>query len=339
MSKSVSPSRHLFRYSLPHTNLTNETHPVNVESLIADSDLKIDTLLEKINSKMSGPESPPDSAIDVDTPSVQSLIAPDPKGSNLVKHDTELPALNGEETGSFESPGSSASAYDADNSAKIDDIMQEKVSTETVQCSNDSRNVDNLTSEKHITINDCKKDISEEDEMNRIVEKYGSLDNLNQNTGSGLLQLYTADMGNENVGIEEFHKDSSEHLIGTSKDGETPERSADGIKVENEKMISHGHTTSMDLDVVELDKAESDIEKRDTKMDIDGAVLSEDDIKQDLGDTVGTKSAHLVEQVDYNADDEQEADVVMTDAINSNNAAFKRFNTHRGLYIFDIHLV
>ena len=62
---------------------TNSKHRhVDVESLIANADLEINTLLEKFTMKMGSPDSPPDSAIDVDTPSVRSLAIVD-RGSNL----------------------------------------------------------------------------------------------------------------------------------------------------------------------------------------------------------------------------------------------------------------
>lgn len=61
---------------------TNAKHKhVDVEALLANADLEINTLLEKINMKLSGPESPPDSAIDVDTPSLRSLATTE-RGSN-----------------------------------------------------------------------------------------------------------------------------------------------------------------------------------------------------------------------------------------------------------------
>ena len=61
---------------------TNSKHKhVDVEALLANADLEINTLLEKFSAKMSGPESPPDSAIDVDTPSLRSLATTE-RGSN-----------------------------------------------------------------------------------------------------------------------------------------------------------------------------------------------------------------------------------------------------------------
>ena len=61
---------------------TNPKHKhVDVEALLANADLEINTLLESFGTKMSGPESPPDSAIDVDTPSIRSLATIE-KGSN-----------------------------------------------------------------------------------------------------------------------------------------------------------------------------------------------------------------------------------------------------------------
>lgn len=333
MSKSVSPSRHLYSYSLPHTKLKSENHPVNVESLLADSDLKIETLLEKINAKMSGPESPPDSAIDVDTPSVQSLIAPDPKGGNLVTHDAELPTLNGEETGSFESPGSSASACVLENSAKFDDIMQKEVSTDTVQCSTDNENKDNLTSDSHIHTNsDNQVNISEEDEINKIVEKYGSLENVNQNTGSDLLQIYSAHMDNENLGGTE----SPEEKMESPSHEENPDKSNDDTKDEDGKLKTNEQSTSGNLENMELENVDINKEKKELTTDIDEVendmTVSEDDIKQAMDVIERAESAECVEHIDYNADDEHEVDVVMADALSSNNAMLKRLNTHRGEY-------
>ena len=61
---------------------TNSKHRhVDVETLIANADVEIDALLKKISMKMYSPDSPPDSAIDVDTPSVRSLISTG-RGSN-----------------------------------------------------------------------------------------------------------------------------------------------------------------------------------------------------------------------------------------------------------------
>ena len=61
---------------------TNSNHKhVDVEALLANADLEISTLLESLGAKMSGPESPPDSAIDVDTPSLRSLATTE-RGSN-----------------------------------------------------------------------------------------------------------------------------------------------------------------------------------------------------------------------------------------------------------------
>ncbi|XP_053381041.1 uncharacterized protein LOC123551801 [Mercenaria mercenaria] len=336
MSKSVSPTRRLFKYSLPHTNSKHETHHVNVESLMADSDLKIDTLLEKISAKMSGPESPPDSAIDVDTPSVQSLVASDPKGVNSVKPDTDLPVLNGEQTCSFESPneemesspGSSASAYVSKNSAKIssNDIMQNKVSSDTLQCCGENENKDSLNIEVHTAQNICK----EEDEINRIVEKYASSENLNQNTGAGLLQLYTAEMGYDSFGSKETTVEASENV-----DSKCERKDKDDIDTKDdiEKNVSNEYTTSLEDDIPESVTAVCNEEEKDaTKSEIDEECdnsTAEGDIRQGTYIIEGPTNPEFMENVDYHADDEHEADVVLPKVVQSNSAMSKRITTHR----------
>ena len=82
LRKPKSYSREYMRRSRTVSPTNSKHRHVDVESLIANADLEINTLLEKISMKMASPESPPDSAIDVDTPSVRSLATAE-RGSNL----------------------------------------------------------------------------------------------------------------------------------------------------------------------------------------------------------------------------------------------------------------
>ena len=115
MSKSASPTgRHRLQYSLPITTQSkpHRDNDLNIDDLLSDSDLKIDTLLEKISMKVVSPDSPPDSAIDVETPSVQSMVAMEMKNSKMSEKSVQENLLNEKSNGEGieSSPGSSASA-------------------------------------------------------------------------------------------------------------------------------------------------------------------------------------------------------------------------------------
>lgn len=330
ISKSVSPTRrHLIEYSLPHTYNKHEGYQVNVESLIANSDLKIDTLLGKISAKMSSPESPPDSAIDVDTPSVQSLVGTDTKGGNSGKSDSDLPVLNGQETGSFDcqhehtesSPGRSASAHSSTQSANTcnDDIIQNPASNESSETGCDDGNEDVLSTE--VTTAETKSDeilSKEEEEMNKIVEKYESSENLCQSDKpDGLLQLYTEDMGCNNVESSE----TAEKLSDSVENQDAPDGDSDDIKKAITKETANEISTSCEANTQEKSVEARNAEEVNVKLghgdedistgevDIrDESVNKDQEVENSDGDHIQEASSDVHLRQEGSIDEQQQQD-------------------------------
>lgn len=216
LSKSASPTAknrsHLSLSTVPQTKCNQNG---NVNDLLAESDLKIDTLLEKISLKMVSPDSPPDSAIDIETPSVQSLVAlENQKGSKLNTDPAceELPNLVVKEdmTDALESsPGSTASACVRKNSNKQND--QEK--NESLPSNEFNHNLgtqcEETAGEIFIEPQAVAINTQTTQEINEISKTAGNLmlENCktiseNDNTGPGLLQLCSDEMGFVNDDIE-----------------------------------------------------------------------------------------------------------------------------------------
>lgn len=343
LSRSASPPRrHFITYSLPHADVSksrHENHHVDIESLIADSDLKIDTLLEKISAKMSSSNSPPDSAIDIDTPSVQSFVTADKWGnsgqSGIVL--VELPSLNGEQTVSGEnfvdaetesSPGSSASVCVSKNSAKKSSnhnlVQNMVISDNSMQVRDDFKRNDSLNGD----VNDqpgriAGEDDTEIDEINKIVEKYASSENLDQNTGAGLLQLYTVGIGYDDV----VSDDTLDRIGGNIKNhcGKIDNE----IKVDN---MSSQNSTSSQNDDVKL--------KSDCKTAGEGGEGGENQqtiVNENILALCSAENIHaedinnLLETTNYQADDVHEVDVVAMEIVHANNMLSKRMTAHTGL--------
>lgn len=216
LSKSASPTRrNLIQYSLPpagvHRSKSN-SHHIDVDTLIADSDLKINTVLGNIGAKQVGSESPPDSAIDMDAPSVQSSVVSG-RGGNTKKTEmviVELPDLNDNETGPRDkvvsdemesSPGSSASTRIVRNgTSSYSDNEQDLIASEHsvphfehIRTKDIQNGIVSTLDDKQDMLSADSRD--EIEEITRIVEKYTSSENSNAGTGPGLLQLYSEEMG------------------------------------------------------------------------------------------------------------------------------------------------
>ncbi|KAL4219301.1 hypothetical protein ACF0H5_021880 [Mactra antiquata] len=227
MSKSASPTRrNKIHYSLPppgvHKSRSNGHH-VDVDTLLADSDLKIDTLLDNINNKSLKLESPPDSAIDMDGPCITNA-----KGGNKSEEvSMELSNLYDQAAADLSdkcvnddmesSPGSSASIRAMRNGNVIYSDNEE----ENLMVSNNvlSNGISSVELEGEIPSTDANHEI---DAISKMVEKYSSCDHLNIDTGPGLLQLYSAEMG-YNSGLNEI-VDVATNVVSVTRDGESNEQ-------------------------------------------------------------------------------------------------------------------
>ncbi|XP_052789913.1 uncharacterized protein LOC128224199 isoform X2 [Mya arenaria] len=214
MSKSASPvARNRLTFNPYVMSLPRDNHHVDVDALISNTDLQIDTVLENIN--IAGQESPPDSAIDIGTPSVQSLVTTGrgvPFSKSMEKKE-ELPSPDSEggrvNSGEIigenveSSPGSSASA-----------CVRNSKTNEENQCTNSESimsNVDinkenetvvntamNTTEPAAVAGDTCR--MQEINEINKLVEEYmltsEHIDQLESRQGeAGLLQIFSKEMG------------------------------------------------------------------------------------------------------------------------------------------------
>ena len=196
ISKSVSPSRRNM-YSLPvqHDKSNSGHSHDNIDSVMKNTDLKIDTLLEKISSKLSGPESPPDSAIDIDTPSVQSFVTSDKvmNSDNVYQVSIDLSADDKDgDLDSHSSPESSPNMYNNKLERTISEsaiVRKSANSTEAVILP------DNLTA---VYNNKHKTDVQHIEKENDIGNEIAPVE------GPGLLRLYMKQL-NPNTSDTELH--------------------------------------------------------------------------------------------------------------------------------------
>lgn len=311
MSKSASPTaQHRLRYSLLAEPQPKRDH--GIDDLIADSDLKIDTVLEKISLKMVSPDSPPDSAIDVETPSVQSLVTMETqknkKFNKPLSVQEELPnitsgANNDGVDGIESSPGSTASACMRKNTEN----QMETERHESLTCNDlndDVQPIELATADADIlegqaVTTNAKSTQQINDKPPGIVNQGICLE-IRENVGvsPGLLQVCTADMG--------YNKDNEEHcdlkkVVSDSKGLDNCVQS--GVNSDQD-------SDSKNQDAVHLNVKPCCLDNLDNKAELERDVIQ----KEVLTETqqVHSETNDIQEKVIDNADDEEEINIDKT---------------------------
>lgn len=339
MSKSASPTaRHRLSYSVPPMLEPKHDHSINIDDLLADSDLKIDTLLEKISLKMVSPDSPQDSAIDIETPSVQSLVTMETQkvvnSRKACQVQEELPNIDTDQEktdGMESSPGSSASSCmrkslskqaALDKSPSCTDVNNGFQTVAMVTAGGNGEEVPDVT---------CTSNTQSKHEINNISDPVAGSGILTQEdvedfsenfeSGPGLLQVYNAEMGYSNS-INSKNAGSCENGISesllnginkTSLTDNNVQGSGTNAVIDNNEDSSNFPQEKLDSQEEKSQEHENDISECETVREVKHVESDEDENDENI------------ENVNYHADNESDLDeVVVMETKGVNNCIQKK---------------
>lgn len=336
MSKSASPTaRHRLSYSVPPTPEPKHDHSINIDDLLADSDLKIDTLLEKISLKMVSPDSPQDSAIDIETPSVQSLVTMETQKIGNAKKacqvQEELPNIDTDQEkadGMESSPGSSASSCMRKSLSRQAALVE---SSYSIDVKNGLQTIAMVTAGGNVEeVPDvtCASNTQSKHEINNISDPVAGSGILTQENvedfseniaiGAGLLQVCNAEMGYSNS-INSENAGSCENGIAESllneinktslNDGNVQSSGTNAV-IDNDEEILNVPQEKLDSQEEKSQEQENDISECETVREVKHVESGEDE---------------NMENVDYHADNECDLDeVVVMETKGVNNCNQKK---------------